>query len=44
MLCGNLDRRGVWEEVDTYIRIAESRRCSPEINTTSFVNRLYPNT
>ena len=33
---------GVWERVDTCIRMAESLHCLPE--THSIVNRLYTNT
>ena len=43
MLCGNLDGRGVRSKIDTYICMAESLWCSPEIITTLFVNWLYFN-
>ena len=34
MLCGSLDGRGVWGRMDTWISMAESFRCSPELITT----------
>ena len=34
MLCGSLDKREVWEIMDTCICIAESLHCSPEMITT----------
>ena len=37
MLCGSLDGREVWERMDTYIRMAESLRCSPETITTLLI-------
>ena len=30
MLCGSLDRRGVWGRMDTCVWMAESLPCSPE--------------
>ena len=37
MLCGSLDRRGVWGRMDTCICMAESLCCSPEIITTLLI-------
>ena len=34
MLCGSLDRRGVWGRTDSCIGLAESLCCPPEIITT----------
>ena len=34
MLCGGLDGRGVWGEMDTCICMAESLCCPPETMTT----------
>ena len=36
MLCGSLDGRGIWERMDTGIRMAESLRCSPETLLISY--------
>ena len=33
MLCGSLDRRGVWGRTDTFIPMAESLLCSLETIT-----------
>ena len=44
MLCGRLDRTGVWERRDTCTCMAVSLRCSPKNFTTLFVTCLYPNT
>ena len=40
MLCGSLDRKGVWRRMDTCIYMAESLHCSPETITTLFVDQL----
>ena len=37
MLCGSLDRKGVWGRMDTCVCTAESLRCSPEIITTLLI-------
>ena len=37
MLRGNLDRRGVWERMDTCIRMAESLHCPPETITALLI-------
>ena len=37
MLCGSLDRRGVWERIDACISMAESLRCAPETITTLLI-------
>ena len=34
MLCGNLDRRGVWRRMNTYKCMTKSCQCSPEAITT----------
>ena len=44
MLCGSLDGRRVWGEMDTCICMIESLHCSPETIITLFVNWLYPST
>ena len=44
ILCGSLDGREVWREMDTRICMAGSLHCSPETITTLFVNQLYSNT
>ena len=38
MLCGSLDRRGVWGRVDACIWMAEALRCSPEMITTLLIS------
>ena len=38
MLCGSLNGRGVWGKMDTYTRMAESLRCSPETVTTLLIS------
>ena len=38
MLCGGLDRRGVWGRMDTWTCMAESLHCSPESIITLFLS------
>ena len=40
MLCGRLDRREVWERLDTCIHIAKSLCCPPETITTLLLNDI----
>ena len=41
MLCGSLDRLGVWGEMYTCICMSESLCCPPETIMTLFVNQLW---
>ena len=38
MSCGNLDRKGTWERMDTCICMAESLCCLPETITTLLIS------
>ena len=38
MLCGSLDREGIWGRMDTCICMAEFLCCSPETITTLFIS------
>jgi len=38
MLCVSLDGRGVWERMDTCVRIVESLCCLPETIKTSLID------
>ena len=40
MLCGRLDRRGVWERMGTCIRMSESLHCAPETITTLLISYI----
>ena len=40
MLCGSLDGRGVWGRMDTCLCTAGSLCCSPETNTTLYINSV----
>ena len=40
MLCGSLDRRGVWERMDTRICIAESLHCLSETISTLLIGYI----
>ena len=50
VLCSNLDGRGLWGRIDTYICMAETLHCSPEITTTlligytSIQNKMFKQT
>ena len=37
VLWASLDRRGAWERIDTYICMAESLHCLPEITITLLI-------
>ena len=39
-LCGSLDRRGVWERIDTSLCMAESLCCVPETVTTLLIGYI----
>ena len=45
VLCGSLEGRGIWQRMDTCLRMLElcSHHCSPETYHDT-VNRLYHNT
>ena len=38
MLCGSLNGKGVWGQMDTHIYVAESLRCSPETMITLLIS------
>ena len=38
MLCGSLDRRGVWGRIHTCMHMAESLSCSPETIIALLIN------
>ena len=40
MLCGNLDGRGLWGRMDTYICMAECLHYSPETITTLLIDYI----